>query len=108
MFPIKLQPLGEQVLRSFCKSRKGLYNVIEKDNGFKVKSTNLTWLGRLLGAGQMMELDKQEDNSFDLYLDPNIIYELYINELIELINFIDKIRDKTPEKIDLRLFKNEN
>jgi hypothetical protein len=107
MFPIKLQISGEQILRSYCKNRNHLYKVIEKDNGFRVRSTNLTWLGKLLKQGEMLEVDKQEDNSFDLYLSPNIIYELYFDEIVELINFIDKIRDKTPKKMDLRLFKDK-
>lgn len=104
MFPIKLLKSGENVLRSFCKNRNHLYEVIEKDNGFKIRSRNMTWVSKLLRQGQMMEVDKDEEN-FYLYLDPNIVYELYISELVELIAFINKIRDKKPEKIDLRLFK---
>jgi hypothetical protein len=106
MFPIKLLKTGEQILKSYCKNRNHLYKVIEKSNGFKVISPHTTWFGRLLKQGEMLEVDKDENN-FYLYLDPNIVYELYINELIELINFIDKIYDKTPEKMDLRLFKDE-
>jgi len=107
MFPIKLQVLGEQILRSFCKSRKDLYEVIENDNGFKVRSSHITWVGKILKQGVMMGLDYNgEEKIYYLYLGPNIIYELYIDELVELINFIDKIRDKSPqEKMDLRLFK---
>jgi len=104
MFPIKLLKSGEQVLRSFCKNRSNLYEVIEKDNGFKIRSGNMNWVGKLLRQGQMMEINKDEED-FYLYLDPNIVYELYIEELVELITFINKIRDKKPEKLDLRLFK---
>ena len=105
MFPIKLLKGGEQIFRSFCKNRNHLYEVIEKSEGFKVRSSNVTWVGKLLGLGQMMEVYKMEDG-FELYLSPNIVYELYIGELVELIKFIDKIRDKSPqEKMDLRLFK---
>ena len=105
MFPIKLLKNGEQILKSFCKNREGLYKVIDKSEGFKVKSSHLTWLGKLLRQGQMLEVDKWEGDNFYLFLSPNIIYELYFEELFELINFIDKIRDKTPEKINLKLFK---
>lgn len=106
MFPIKLLKSGEQILKSFCKNRNHLYKVIEKDDGFRVRSTNLKWLGKILKQGQMMESDFDKDEKrFYLYLSPNVIYELYIDELVELINFIDKIRDKKPEKMDLRLFK---
>ena len=105
MFPIKLLKGGEQILRAFCKNRDTLYRVIEKSDGFKVRSPNVTWVGKIIRQGQMMEVYKMEDG-FELYLDPNIVYELYIDELVELINFIDKIRDKSSqEKMDLRLFK---
>jgi len=105
MFPIKLLKSGEQILRSFCKNRDHLYKVIEKSEGFRVRSSHLTWVGKLLRQGEMMEIIKV-DNIFDLYLSPNIIYELYIDELIELVNFIDKIRNKSSkEKLDLKLFK---
>ena len=104
MFPIKLLKSGEQVLRSYCKNRNNLYEVIEKDKGFKIRTSNINWVGKLLRQGKMMEVDK-DDDTFYLYLDPNIVYELYIGELAELIAFIDKIRDKKPEKLDLRLFK---
>jgi hypothetical protein len=110
MFPIKLLKSGEQILRSYCKNREDLFKVKEKSDGFKIISPHVTWIGRhILRQGQMMEINKQEDNSFDLYLSSNIIYELYFEELFELINFIDKIRDKSPrEKLDLRLFKDKD
>jgi len=107
MFPIKLLKSGEQILKSYCKNRNHLYKVIEKDKGFKVRSRNITWVGKLLRQGQMMEVDK-DDEGFCLYLSPNIVYELYIDELVELITLINKIRDKKSEKLDLRLFKNKN
>jgi len=106
MFPIKLLKSGEQILKSYCKNRDPLYEVIEKDNGFKIRSRNMNWVGKLLRQGQMMEVDKDEDG-FYLYLDSNIVYELYIDELAELIAFINKIRDKNQEKLDLRLFKDK-
>ena len=106
MFPIKLLKLGEQTLRSYCKNRNHLYEVIEKDNGFKIRTTNVNWVSKLLRQGIMMEVDK-DDDGFYLYLNSNIVYELYIDELAELIAFIDKIRDKNQEQLDLRLFKDK-
>ena len=107
MFSFKLLQKGEIILKVYCKNRSHLYEVKEKKKGdFIIRATNKNWFNHLFKMGILLYVGKDEEtNDFYVFPNSNIVYELNIDELTELINFFDKIRDKKEEKIDLRLFK---
>ena len=107
MYSFKLLQKGEIILKQYCKNRSHLFKVKDKKRGdFIVRASNKNWFNHLFGLGTMIIVGRDEEtNNFYVFLNSNIVYELNINELTELINFFDNIRDKKEEKIDLRLFK---
>jgi len=106
MNSFKLLPNGAGILKQYCLNRSNLFEVRDKGGGnFIVRASNKNWINHLFRLGIMIEVVKEETGEFYCFPTANLNYELLIEEIIEFWNFIDKIRDKTEEVIDLRLFK---
>ena len=108
MLPFLLFPQGAKVLEIYCKKRKDLFDVIPEKHkvGYVVRKKNDNIINKKFKMGVLFNVEKEPDNDkCYFYPNTNLIYELEIEELTELIIFLDQIRDRTKEKIDLRLFK---
>ncbi len=100
MESFKLRPNGAKVLRQYCKLRPKLFEIKDIDHGFIVRAGNKNWINCLFGLSKIIYVIRDEGET-DYYILPtsNIHYELNVKDVIEFWAFIDKIRDKTGERI---------
>lgn len=106
MYSFKLKHNGASALRNYCKSRPHLFEIKDKDGGFIVRAGNKNWFNRWFGLGKiiLVAIDEEEQEYYVLPIS-NMHYELNVKDTIEFWAFIDKIRDKTDDEVDVRLFK---
>ena len=95
MLPIKLQQNGGIVLRQYCLNRK--FEVVEKGSEmFYVRAPNKNWFNKKCKLGVLFTaiFDEDEKTFYIYFKERNFGYELVFEELLDLFNFIEKIRDK--------------